>query len=48
VVKRMAITCPFDLDTLTLRAEIRSLYARVAADPSGEFISIADLLSKYP
>ena len=33
----MAIACPIDLDTLTLRAEIRSLYARVATDPSGEF-----------
>jgi len=25
----MAIACPIDLDTLTLRAEIRSMYARV-------------------
>src|SRR5216117_3053459 len=33
----MAIVCPVDLDTLKLRAEIRSIYARVAADPSGEF-----------
>ena len=33
----MAITCPVDLDTLKLRAEIQSIYARVAADPSGEF-----------
>ena len=33
----MAIACPVDLDTLTLRAEIQSIYARVAADPSGEF-----------
>ena len=33
----MAITCPIDLDTLKLRAEIQSIYARVAADPSGEF-----------
>lgn len=33
----MAIACPVDLDTLKLRAEIRSIYARVAADPSGEF-----------
>jgi SAM-dependent methyltransferase len=33
----MAITCPVDLDTRKLRAEIQSMYARVAADPSGEF-----------
>src|SRR5947209_18021817 len=33
----MAIACPVDLDTLRLRAEIQSIYARVAADPSGEF-----------
>ena len=33
----MAITCPVDLDTRKLRAEIQSIYARVAADPSGEF-----------
>jgi arsenite methyltransferase len=33
----MAITCPVDLDTLKLRAEIQSIYARVAADPSGVF-----------
>jgi arsenite methyltransferase len=33
----MAIACPVDLDTLKLRAEIQSIYARVAHDPSGEF-----------
>jgi len=33
----MAIACPVDLDTLKLRAEIRSIYARVATEPSGEF-----------
>jgi len=33
----MPIACPVDLDTLKLRAEIQSVYARVAADPSGEF-----------
>ncbi len=33
----MAIACPIDLDTLKLRAEIQSIYARVAVDPSGEF-----------
>jgi SAM-dependent methyltransferase len=36
-VNEMAIVCPVDLDTLKLRAEIQSIYARVAADPSGEF-----------
>lgn len=33
----MAIACPVDLDTLKLRAEIQSIYARVATDPSGNF-----------
>ena len=33
----MAITCPVVLDTLKLRAEIQSIYARVAAAPSGDF-----------
>ena len=33
----MAIACPVDLDTVKLRAEIQSIYARVAADPSGQF-----------
>jgi SAM-dependent methyltransferase len=33
----MAITCPVDLDTLKLRAEIQSIYARVAASPDGDF-----------
>jgi arsenite methyltransferase len=33
----MAIACPIDLDTLRLRAEIRSIYARVATEPSGTF-----------
>jgi arsenite methyltransferase len=33
----MAIACPVNLDTLKLRAEIQSIYARVAADPSGAF-----------
>ena len=35
--ERMAIACPVDLDMLKLRAEIQSIYARVAEDPSGEF-----------
>jgi SAM-dependent methyltransferase len=33
----MAIACPVNLDTLKLRGEIQSIYARVAADPSGAF-----------
>jgi SAM-dependent methyltransferase len=35
----MAIACPIDLDTARLRQEIQTIYARVAADPSGEFHS---------
>jgi SAM-dependent methyltransferase len=33
----MASTCPVDLDTLRLRAEIESVYRRVATEPSGDF-----------
>ena len=33
----MAATCPIDLDTLQLRREIQSIYARVASDPSSDF-----------
>lgn len=33
----MALTCPIDLDTRKLRDEIRSIYARVATEPAGEF-----------
>jgi SAM-dependent methyltransferase len=33
----MAIACPVDLDTLRLRREIQTIYARVADDPAGEF-----------
>src|SRR5262245_42995912 len=33
----MAVACPTDLDTLQLRREIRSIYARVATEPSGAF-----------
>jgi arsenite methyltransferase len=33
----MAVTCPIDLDTLKLRREIQSIYARVASEPGGEF-----------
>src|SRR5262249_60933361 len=33
----MARTCPVDLDTLRLRAEIQSIYPRVATEPAGDF-----------
>ncbi len=33
----MATTCPVDLDTLRLRAEIESIYRRVATEPGGDF-----------
>src|SRR5262249_19230255 len=33
----MAIVCPVDLDTLRLRAEIESIYRRVATEPWGDF-----------
>jgi arsenite methyltransferase len=33
----MAVVCPIDLDTARLRDEIRSIYGRVATDPSGAF-----------
>ena len=33
----MATTCAIDLDKQKLRDEIRSIYARVATDPSGNF-----------
>ena len=33
----MALTCPVDLDVVTLRNEIRTMYARVAAEPDGQF-----------
>jgi SAM-dependent methyltransferase len=33
----MASTCPVDLDTLRLRAEIESIYRRVATAPAGDF-----------
>jgi arsenite methyltransferase len=33
----MAIACPVDLNTLKLRAEIQSIYARVAAEPGADF-----------
>jgi SAM-dependent methyltransferase len=33
----MAVVCPVDLDTLQLRREIQSIYARVATEPAGAF-----------
>lgn len=33
----MAITCPVDLDTIKLRREIQTIYARVAETPDGVF-----------
>lgn len=33
----MAISCPVELDTQVLRAEISKIYARVAAEPDGQF-----------
>ena len=32
-----SLICPVDLDTRSLVAEIESMYARVAADPTGDF-----------
>lgn len=33
----MGISCPIDLDVARLRAEVQSIYARVAAEPDGTF-----------
>lgn len=33
----MGISCPVDLDVARLRAEVQSMYTRVAAEPDGEF-----------
>ena len=33
----MAVTCPIDLDTIRLRHEIQTIYARVATDPADAF-----------
>src|SRR5688500_20205194 len=33
----MALTCPIDLDVATLRAEVQTMYSRVASAPDGEF-----------
>lgn len=33
----MALTCPIDLDVSTLRAEVQTMYSRVASAPTGDF-----------
>ena len=33
----MAVTCPIDFDVANLREEVRTIYARVAAAPDGDF-----------
>src|SRR6185503_14767165 len=33
----MALSCPIGLDTRKLRDEVSFIYARVAADPTGDF-----------
>jgi SAM-dependent methyltransferase len=33
----MAVACPIELDTVRLRNELQSIYARVASEPDGEF-----------
>ena len=33
----MAVSCPIDFDVATLRAEVQTMYSRVAASPDGEF-----------
>jgi arsenite methyltransferase len=33
----VAVTCPIDLDVASLRAEIQTMYSRVATSPNGEF-----------
>lgn len=33
----MSLICPVDFDTARLRDEVRGIYARVAADPRGDF-----------
>ena len=39
----MAICCPADLDTVMLRAEIQSIYARVATSSNASIASAARL-----
>ena len=33
----MALTCPIDLDVAALRAEVQTMYSRVASAPTGDF-----------
>ena len=33
----MAVTCPIDFDVASLRAEVQTIYSRVATSPDGEF-----------
>jgi hypothetical protein len=33
----MGLSCPVDLDVKRLRAEVQSIYSRVAGEPDGEF-----------
>jgi arsenite methyltransferase len=33
----MAVTCPIDFDVASLRAEVQTMYSRVATSPNGEF-----------
>lgn len=33
----MALTCPIDLDVASLRAEVQTMYTRVASSPAGDF-----------
>lgn len=33
----MAVSCPTDFDVASLRAEVRTMYSRVATSPDGEF-----------
>src|SRR5437867_8225606 len=33
----MAVTCPIDFDVASLRAEIQTMYSRVATSPAGDF-----------
>ena len=35
----MAVTCPIDFDVASLRAEVQTMYSRVATSPDGEFHS---------
>ena len=43
----MAVVCPVDLDTAGLRAEIQSIYSRVAEHPAG-LVMINGVLNLAP